>query len=195
VSKRESLTDLEKGARACYDNASRLLQDAEFLFYNRSYLSCFLLSELSLEEMSKGFRLLEKYSKKEEFLKDEWESLTGKGRNSHLNKLKYVMEADDKWLEEVVKSIGTNYEELLKNLIKQFPWAKSVQDYRQRIAQEYYNFRIDTLYVDFDFGMNKWKEPSKHNVVDDPGFYLQSLTRAKHILSVLGAELVKTRGK
>ena len=86
MSESEFLGNLKQGAEACHSNAIRLLADAEILFANKSYLSCFLLSELALEEMAKGFKLLEKDQKKERFSRKDWEGFT-QGAKAHKKKL------------------------------------------------------------------------------------------------------------
>jgi len=95
----ECVTDLRTGAETCLINAKGLLEDAQLLFARRSYQSCFLLSQLSLEELAKGFALIEKHLKGEIFSKQEWKGLT-KGKHAHVKKLKYLQEVEDKWTEE-----------------------------------------------------------------------------------------------
>jgi len=85
----EYLADLETGSKICLNNSQRLLNDAETLFYEKkSYLSCFLLTQLCLEELSKGFLLIEKAKKKERLDLKEWQRFT-KG-NAHRIKLNYL---------------------------------------------------------------------------------------------------------
>ena len=70
------LTNLLEGAFACLNNADRLLEDAGTLFYKSRFLSCFLITQLALEELAKGFKLIEKHSKNKKLSKEEWKSLT-----------------------------------------------------------------------------------------------------------------------
>ena len=184
----EVLTDLRQGATVCLGNARRLLDEAEVLFRNKGYLSCFLLSELATEEIAKGYRLLEKVRKKEEFSRKEWEDWTKKPR-AHIKKLKYVHQIDDAWLRKVLDFHGISYQEFSKGFLKNFPGAKNIEDYWEKTSQAYYDFRLDILYVNYDFKKNQWIDPLSYEPAQDPNFSLQGLVRAKHLLSIFEAAL------
>ena len=98
----EYLTDLVKGARACLDNADRLIEDSEILFYENSFLSCFVLVQLALEELAKGFLLIKKQSRNKKFSKEDWKRLKEKSK-AHKMKLTISEDALDQWTAEVVR--------------------------------------------------------------------------------------------
>lgn len=189
----EYLTKLRDGAYACLNNAKRLLEDAQVLFERNSYLSCFLLSQLSLEELAKGFQLIEKQLKKEIFTREEWNSLT-KYRNSHVKKLKYLQEVEDQWTEECIRGMmNLSYIELLRQIVSKVSWANNLDEYRAKISRAFYNFRLDSLYLDYDWEKKQWIEPANHPIFDgvfiDENICIFSIRRAENLLQVLMAKL------
>ena len=185
MSEKKVLSLLEQGIIACKGNARRLIDDAETLLLNNRYLSCFLLSELALEEMGKTVELLKKFKNNEKFTGKEWEQLTKKGRGSHIRKLKYAHEFDDTWLAKVMKGSGMSYEEFEEGYLKNLPSIKDMDEFREKYSRMYYNRRLSTLYVDYDFERKQWIDPLKSLVAKDLHFSLKGLVRAKHVLSLL----------
>jgi len=188
----ECLDDLKRGAKACLVNAKRLLEDAQLLLPKRSYLSCFLLSQLSLEELAKGFALIEKHSKGETFSKQEWEDLTKK-RYAHVNKLRYLQEVEDRWTEECIGNKNISYIETLGQIASKVSWASNLDEYREVISRVHYQWRLNSLYVGYDFGKNDWIEPSTHPIFNGVtiGFLncRMNIIRATHLSQVLKAKL------
>jgi AbiV family abortive infection protein len=178
------------------DNAIRLLEDTRVLFGERSYLSCFLLSQLSLEELAKGFALIGKHLKKRAFSKVEWKNLTI-GKKAHVSKLKYLQEVEDKWTEEVTRKLGPelSYHEVLKKTVKKLPWAKSVDEYRKKMSESYYNWRLDASYVEYNWKSKQWMEPLKHPVFDSifiDEICMNTIKRAEFLSQVLRARLKRS---
>lgn len=188
--KTKFLSNLGIGASACVANADRLISDAELLFYNQSYLSSFFLSELAIEEMGKGFKLLEWISLRRKVPRKDWESLTK--RSAHVNKLKIAQEADDEWLSNVTKGLGINYSELLKSILSKMPSAKNVDEYRDTRAKESFERRKSAMYVDYDFEREEWDNPLDLSISSNPNFSRQRLTLAQHLIQVLRASIRKT---
>lgn len=188
----EWLTDLREGAKTCLVNAKRLLEDAQLLFGRRSYLSCFLLSQLSLEELAKGFALIEKHLKGEVFSKQEWRVLT-KNRWAHVRKLKYLQEVEDKWTEECVGKKSISYIETLHQIVSKVSWANNLGEYREKISKVHYQWRINSLYVGYDFEKKDWIEPSTHPIFDGVtiGFLncRMNIIRANYLSQALMAKL------
>lgn len=179
----EVLNNLVQGATVCRNNARRLIDDAETLFSKGSYLSCFLLSELALEEIAKGFKLLEKHIEKKEFSRLEWKDWTGSAK-AHAKKLKFAHEVDDEWLKKVLKYHRISYKEFLNGFLKNFPWAKNIDDYWEKTSTAYYDFRLDSLYVDYDFEKKQWVDPTESEIAKEPNLSFQGLVWAKHLLSI-----------
>jgi AbiV family abortive infection protein len=190
----EHLTELREGAFMCLDNANRLLEDAETLFFKSRYLSCFLLTQLALEELAKGFKLIEAHSKNREFSKEDWKNLTWK-RKGHVNKLKYLQEVEDKWTAEVARGLGPklDYFQLLKKIASDLPWAGSVDKYRKKMSKARYDWRIKSLYVDYDWKNKRWLEPLKQPIFN--GIFINEIIcnadilKAKNLSGVLKAKL------
>jgi AbiV family abortive infection protein len=190
----EYLTELRKGALVCLDNADRLLEDAETLFAQRSYLSCFLLTQLASEELAKGFKLIEKYSKNKKFSKEEWEQLTSKPK-AHVDKLKYLQEVEDKWMAEVTRGLGPelDYSRLLKKIAADIPWAGNVDKFRKKMSRAHYDWRIKSLYVDYDWTKKQWLEPLTQPIFN--GIFIDGvicnadILKVKHLSSVLKSRL------
>jgi AbiV family abortive infection protein len=190
----EYLTELREGACACLENANRLLEDAKTLFWRSSFLGCFLLTQLALEELSKGFKLIEKYSKNKKLSKEEWKNLTG-NRKAHINKLKYLQEIEDKWTAGCARGLGPEFDyfQLLKNIAVDLPWAGSVDKYRKEMSKAHYNWRINSIYVEYDWATKQWIEPSKQPIFD--GIYMDGIIcnadimKAENLSAVLRAKL------
>jgi hypothetical protein len=103
-----------------------------------------------------------------------------------------MRQVDDKWLEkEVMEPHGLSSEELWNGFLTNFPWAKNIDDYREKISKRFYKSRLSILYVDYDFEKKQWIDPLKHDFVEDPNFLIQGLVRAKHLLMVLESALEK----
>jgi len=168
----------------------RLLEDAETLWVSKGYPSCFLLTQLALEELAKGFKLIQKHSKNKKFSKEEWENLTGKLK-AHVNKLKYLQEVEDKWTTEITRGLRPelDYSQLLKRIVSKLPWAGSVDEYRKKMSQAHYNWRIKSLYVEYDWENRQWLEPLKQPIFN--GIFIDEIicraeiSKAKHLSSVL----------
>jgi AbiV family abortive infection protein len=94
-------TRIRKGIRLCYGNAERLLNGAKAILncqyvgpgsintsYHRDlkYSSWCGLVILAIEEIGKGYFLLQKYQSKQDVSNGEWESLT-RGGNAHIRKI------------------------------------------------------------------------------------------------------------
>jgi len=157
----ECLTDIKKGAEACLNNAKRLLKDAQILFEKKSYLSCFLLSQLCLEELAKGFKLIDKHLNKENFSREEWKKLTGGGQ-AHVEKLKCLQEVEDAWTDQATKGM---YLENLQKIVSKVNWANNLDDYREKLSEAVYKrWRLPSVYVDYDWERKQWIEPSKHPI-------------------------------
>jgi AbiV family abortive infection protein len=176
----KSIEDLEVGSKACLINAERLLNDAKTLFYDKaSYLSSFLLTQLCLEELSKGFLLSEKASKKEALNEKEWEKFT-KG-NAHKIKLTYLQEIEANWIKDCL----AGDESMNQYLNKEEHWIAQ--------SKMYYNWRMNSLYVDYNFDEKKWIEPSKFLIGGkfsiDEIICMAGLQRAEHLASVLAAKI------
>lgn len=188
----EYLSSLNIGASACYVNAERLIRDAECLFYDNHYLSSYFLSELSLEEIAKGYTLLRWISRRKKITRKDWETLKI-GARAHVNKLKIAREADDKWLREVTKNLELDYNKIQKGMLSQFtPNARNIDEFRTARAKDFYELRMKSIYVDFDFEKKEWLDPASLGISSDGTFSLQRMMYAKHMLSVLGTHL---RGK
>ena len=138
----ESLVDLRGGAEACLSNSQRLLDDAITLFEKESYPSCFMLTQLCLEELAKGFMLIEKEAKHEVFSRKEWEEITSKGK-SHKKKLAYLQEIEDNWAEECLKGYDMSYIGILKEIVSDLPWAHSIEEFRIKMSEAYYKWRMN----------------------------------------------------
>jgi AbiV family abortive infection protein len=193
------LTNLLEGAFACLNNAERLLEDARTLFYKSRFLSCFLITQLALEELAKGFKLIEKHSKNKKLSKGEWKSFT-KSYKAHAYKLKYLQEIEDRWTAEIAGKIwNSDYFGLLKKIAGNLPWAGSVDKYRKEMSKAHYNWRINCTYVGYDWVTNKWTEPSKQPVFD--GIFIDEiicnsdLMKAENLKAVLGAKLIDAKQK
>ena len=89
------VTDLKEGVNLSKNSAERLLQDAQVLFDRGKYVSSFLLSQLSLEEPAKAFKLIDKHLKGKTFSKKEWEDFA----LSHDEKIKYIESVIDFWMQ------------------------------------------------------------------------------------------------
>lgn len=133
------LVDLQVGADNCLRPAIMLLEDAEVLLKKEGYLSCFVLSQLALEELAKGHMLITKHLKKETFSRKEWESLT-RGKAAHLNKLAIIQEVEEKWIgPDLFAAVGKQKE----------------------VAKYLYDIRYGILYVDYDFEKKQWIDPMR----------------------------------
>lgn len=191
----EYLTELREGASACLNNANRLLEDSKLLFDKKSYQSCFLLSQLALEELAKGFKLIEKHQKSKQFSREEWNKLTRKGSKAHKNKLKYLKEVEDKWTAEITRELGKdlNYFQVLKKTVAKIPWAKNVDKYRDEIIKVAFHWRLKGVYVDYDWKRKRWFDPSKDPIFNgifiDHIICFASILRANNLLGVLSAKL------
>jgi len=196
----EYLTNLLEGAFACLNNAERLLDDAKTLFEKSRFLSCFLITQLSLEELAKGFKLIEKHSKSKKLAKEEWRNFT-ESRKAHVYKLKYLQEVEDKWTAECAGKIfgDSDYFGLLKNIARDLPWAGSVDKYRKEMSKAHYSWRIGCTYVDYDWVTKKWIEPSKQPVFD--GIFIDEIIcnsdimKTENLMAVLRAKLIGARQK
>lgn len=179
---------LKKGAGECLQNAQRLLEDAKILFYeNGSYPSCFALIVLSMEEMAKASKLNDYCQRNEEMSKEEWEKFTDK--KAHLNKLLWMQQKDMNWISEVTKL----YEESLRKIASQVEWAKDVKEFHRKIASVLNNWKLSSLYVDYDFGKEKWKTPwatpLTNGVFMDENICLANIKRAEWWISKLTHEI------
>ena len=138
------LVDLQVGADNCLRPAIMLLEDAEVLLKKEGYLSCFVLSQLALEELAKGHMLITKHLKKETFSRKEWESLT-RGKAAHLNKLAIIQEVEEKWIgPDLFAAVGKQKE----------------------VAKYLYDSRYGILYVDYDFEKKQWIDPMRDQVIN-----------------------------
>jgi AbiV family abortive infection protein len=71
-------TDLRRGAEACSRNSERLLSDAEQLLGKNGNISSYVLYLSALEELGKGFILVEKAKKQESLSLKEWTDIIRK---------------------------------------------------------------------------------------------------------------------
>ena len=182
----ELLTNLNLGASACAANAERLTDDSERLFFGKSYLSSYFLSELAIEETGKAFKLLVWISDRKEASKDDWERLVG--RFAHINKLTIAHEADDEWLASVTKGV-VDYAEFQKAVLSRMPSARNMDEYRRARAKESFDLRKLAMYVDYDFQNKEWVNPVALHIASDPTFSFQKLNLAKHMTQILRAKM------
>jgi len=190
VGENEFLTNLKEGAEACLNNAKRLLKDAQILFEAKSYPSCFFLSQLSLEELAKGFMLIDKHLNKKVFTRKEWKSVTTRGR-AHVKKLKYLQEVEDTWTDQVAKGM---YLEILQKIVSKVDWANTLEEYREKLSEAVYKqWRLPSVYVDYDWERKTWIEPSKHPIFDgifmDENICRYNVRRVEHLLQILKTKL------
>jgi AbiV family abortive infection protein len=157
------VSELTEGATLCLVNSERLLNDAKILLYEKnSYLSCFLLTQLCLEELAKGLKLMEKEEKKELFSEKEWKEIT-KGK-AHEKKLEYLEKVEDNQLNEYLAGTDwnrfstENMKELEKKIIKS-KQANSLEEYKRTQIRLLYQWRLDCVYVDYDFDKRQWIDP------------------------------------
>lgn len=193
MSDTKALTNLNQGAAACFDNAKRLVDDAELLFQNKRCLSCSLLSELAEEEMAKAFKLLEKERKKAVFSRKEWEGFT-RGAKAHRKKLLYIRDVYNRWLKKTLKSGGASYKEFLEDYFDEYSFSladltKMLKEMDEMQAGTNYDFRLQALYVQYDFEEKKWTNPSRWVFANDPQYSSRLLGWAKDLLSILDADL------
>lgn len=78
--------EMKDGIQLSKKSAERLLQDSNVLFEKGKHVSSFLLSQLSLEEQAKAFRLIRKQLKRKDFPGEEWKKFA----YFHEEKLKYI---------------------------------------------------------------------------------------------------------
>ncbi len=172
------LTNLKEGAKICLSNSQRLLDDSKALFYGNSYLTCFYLAQICLEELAKGFKLIEKEKKRESFTEEEWDKIT-RGK-AHKRKLEYLQEIEDKWEEECMGS------EVLWD-------TNTPQEDKEKQAKSLYNWRMDSLYVNYDFDRCKWINPLVNPVFrGTPVYHTECVTlisRATTLLQVFAAKI------
>jgi AbiV family abortive infection protein len=176
------LNNLMEGAEICLANSKRLLDDSKALFYGNSNLTCFCLTQLCLEELAKGFKLLEKEKKREQFTEDEWKEITTKGK-VHRKKLEYLQEVEDKWTKECIGS--------------RISWDTTTpKEDREKQAESLYNWRMTCLYVNYDFDERQWINPLVNPVFHGtPVYHTECITlisRAKTLLQVLASKLNET---
>jgi AbiV family abortive infection protein len=197
MSESECLTNLDIGARMCLENANRLLEDAEALLKKGSYPSCYLLSQLALEELAKGFKLIVKHLKGEIFSKKDWKNLT-KGREAHVKKLEYIQKVRHELVEKSLAGTGVHIK-TWQDMI----WGKQVSladlgKYRKEASKALYTFRIDSLYVNYDFEKKQWTDPRNHPILSgasmDAKFCLPNIAMANFYSQVL-MKLLKDRKK
>jgi len=186
MSESEYLTDLIKGAELSKNNAERLLQDAKVLFNNQKWNGSFVLSTLSLEEQAKAFKLINKYAKGKRFSKKEWKDFA----ISHNKKLAYIEKTVDRLdARKVREQTGIDFWGVLKKTY-QNAGAKSLEDYRKRFSKELESFRVQTLYIDYDFKNKKWLENAQVSM----GFCLNRKRTAEELLALLNNWILKIEG-
>jgi hypothetical protein len=129
-----------------------------------------------LEELAKGFKLVEKEEKRETFTKNEWKEFTGK--DGHKKKLEYLQEVEDN---------------LNKDLLVPEQFATSSEEDRKKHAEFLYSWRMDCLYVGYDFDKKQWINPLINPVIEGaPVYYTECnylLSRATTLLQVLSGKL------
>jgi hypothetical protein len=113
-----------------------------------------------------------------------------KGSRAHLVKLEYLYKVDDDWLANIAKGMGLGYKEIEKGILANTK-ASDMEEYRKGVAKRYFNFRLESLYVDYDFDKKEWVDPQKNSIINDPVICLQGLIRAKHMLQILRALLFR----
>lgn len=153
---------LKKGAEECLQNAERLLKDAQILFYEKgSYPTCFALIMLSMEEMAKASKLSDYCQRNEDMPKEEWKKFT-RSKKAHINKLLWMEQKDMSWISEITGL----YEENLRKIASQVKWAKDLEDYHRKIASVLHYWKLDSLYVEYDFDKEKWNNPLSTPIID-----------------------------
>ena len=154
---------LRKGAEECLQNAERLLKDANILFYEEgSYPTCFALIILSIEEMAKASKLNDYYQRTENMPKEEWKKFT-KDKKAHVNKLLWMEQKDTSWMSDISKL----YEETLRKIASQVEWADDLEDFHRKIASVLHDWKLDSLYIEYDFDKEKWNTPLATPLVDE----------------------------
>lgn len=151
------LTDLIIGAEYCLENSERLLSDSQSLYDKRSSANSFLFLQLSLEELAKGFKLMEKQSESKTFSRKEWELFSRSGK-AHRLKLEYLQVARDGFAAESLKEVGVRLDELLEKMATRRGY-RNYEEYRKKVAGVLFDFRLRNLYVDYDFGKRCWTKP------------------------------------
>jgi len=187
------LSELKQGAKACLQNAERLLNDAKILFKMKgSYPSCFALIMLSMEEMAKASKLNDYFQRNDDMPREEWKKFT-RSKNAHVNKLLWMEQKDTSWISEVTKI----YEENLRKIASRVEWAEDLEDFHRKIASVLHKWKLHSLYVDYDFNKGKWNTPSRIPLTND--FFIElneiicqaNITKAKFWISKLTYEILK----
>ncbi len=181
------LTNLEEGAKLCKESAERLLQDAKLLFDNCRFQSSYILSQLSLEEQAKAFRLFDKHSRGKSISKSEWMDFA----YCHEEKVRYIQTVIDAFDAYVVKrQTGIDFWQVLKKMY-QGQGEKSLESYQRKVSRMLTKFRRARLYVDYDFEKDKWSETNhKDGVVS-----LRSMHTAQRMLNFLILKMERREGK
>lgn len=139
------------GIRLCRKNAKRLLFLADEAYSKECFHASFLLGFASLEETGKAVIILN-------HINDEY--ITFKQYKNELkNHDKKILEALKMEHENMLEVYNLGFREAaLKELKSTEPKEKDIK--------EITDIRIDSIYVDYDFIKNKWKNPKK-NVKQD----------------------------
>lgn len=86
--------------------------------------------------------------------KEEWKKFT-KNKKAHINKLLWMEQKDTSWISEITKL----YEENLRKMASQVEWAKDLEDFHRKIASVLHHWKLNSLYVEYDFDREKWNTP------------------------------------
>jgi AbiV family abortive infection protein len=181
----DRIADIREGIMLSKNNAERLLQDAHVLFENGKHVSSFLLSQLSLEEEAKAFRLVQKQLKGKTFSKKEWKDFA----YSHEEKLKYIQQVIDELDADMVKrSTGIDFWQVLKKMY-QGTGEKNLQDHRKKVSRDLLKFKNTRLYTDYDFQKRSWTDADQI----DPVSSLRSKIMAERLLEYLDYQISELR--
>jgi len=179
------MAGIKEGIMFCKNNAERLLRDAHILFENGKHVSSFLLSQLSLEEEAKAFRLVQKQLKGKTFSKKEWEDFA----YSHEEKLRYIQRVVDELDADMVRrSTGIDYWQVLKKMYKGMG-EKNLENHRKKVSEDLKKFRNTRLYTDYDFEERSWTDANQIDLASS----LRSKIMAERMLEYLDYRISELR--
>jgi AbiV family abortive infection protein len=127
------VSKLEEGIQKSFENASRYLDDALFLFRNKKYQSSILLSMLSYEESGKTMMLIDYKEQKKKITKTQWIKKFCSHTTKNLTSLRAI------WQEADLTSLFPDQD---------IHMSKFQQDWKDVFT-----------YVDYDFENLKWTSP------------------------------------